>query len=60
MSRARKLPLVSLWRSSTLRLILLLTLLLWSFAVLIANAVYERSEAALLAHATEELDEAAE
>lgn len=60
MSRARNLPLVSLWRSSTLRLILLLTLLLWSFAVLIANAVYERSEAALLARATEELDEVAE
>ena len=60
MSRARELPLVSLWRSSTLRLTLLLTIVLWGFAVLIANAVYERSEAALLQSATEELDEVAE
>ena len=59
MSRTRDLALVSPWRSSTLRLILLLTILLWGFAVLISNAVYERSEAALVERAGEELDEIA-
>lgn len=60
MSRPRDLALISLWRSSTLRLTLLLTILLWGFAVLISNAVYERSEAALVERAAEELDEIAE
>lgn len=53
----RALPLRAVWRSSSLRLTLLLTLVLWGAAVLVANDVYERSEDALVDRATAEIEE---